>query len=81
MSYGSSKWRDWVLDEPAAIPFFKQALDAGINFFDTADMYSSGASEEVTGHALKKLGVKREQVVVATKVYNPMGETRNERGT
>src|SRR6201995_70102 len=81
MSYGSSKWRDWVLDEPASIPFFKQALDAGINFFDTADMYSSGASEEVTGHALKKLGVKREQVVVATKVYNPMGETRNERGT
>jgi 1-deoxyxylulose-5-phosphate synthase len=81
MSYGSSKWRDWVLEESQAIPFFRQALDAGINFFDTADMYSEGASEEVTGHALKKLGVKREQVVIATKVYNPMGETKNERGT
>jgi 1-deoxyxylulose-5-phosphate synthase len=81
MSYGSTKWRDWVLEEPESIPFFKQALDAGINFFDTADMYSEGASEEVTGRALKKLGVKREQVVVATKVYNPMGETQNERGT
>ena len=76
MSYGSSKWRDWVLEEPEALPFFRQALDAGINFFDTADMYSVGASEEVTGRALKKLGVKREQVVIATKVYNPMGETK-----
>jgi 1-deoxyxylulose-5-phosphate synthase len=81
MSYGSSKWRDWVLQEPEALPFFRQALDAGINFFDTADMYSDGASEEVTGRALKKLGVKREQMVIATKVYNPMGETQNERGT
>jgi 1-deoxyxylulose-5-phosphate synthase len=81
MSYGSSKWRDWVLDEPESIPFFQQALDAGINFFDTADMYSDGASEEVTGHALKKLGVRREQVVIATKVYNPTGDTSNERGT
>jgi aryl-alcohol dehydrogenase-like predicted oxidoreductase len=81
MSYGSSKWRDWVLDEPESIPFFRQALDAGINFFDTADMYSDGASEEVTGHALKKLGIRREQVVIATKVYNPTGDTSNERGT
>jgi 1-deoxyxylulose-5-phosphate synthase len=81
MSYGSAKWRDWVLDEPESIPFFRQALDAGINFFDTADMYSAGASEEVTGRALKKLGVRREQVVVATKVYNPTGDTPNERGT
>jgi 1-deoxyxylulose-5-phosphate synthase len=81
MSYGSSKWRDWVLDEPESIPFFRQALDAGINFFDTADMYSDGASEEVTGRALKKLGVRREQVAIATKVYNPTGNTPNERGT
>ena len=81
MSYGSSKWRDWVLDEPESIPFFRQALDAGINFFDTADMYSDGASEEVTGRALKKLGVRREQVAIATKVYNPTGDTPNERGT
>src|SRR6202162_130980 len=81
MSYGSSKWRDWVLEQPGAYPFFRQALEAGINFFDTAGRYSEGASEEVTGRVLKKLGVKREQMVIATKVYNPMGETQNERGT
>ncbi len=81
MSYGSTQWREWVLDESDSMPFFKQALDAGINFFDTADMYSAGVSEEVTGRALKKLGAKREQVVIATKVYNPMGNTVNERGT
>ena len=81
MSYGSKKWREWVLDEAESLPFFRQALDAGINFFDTADMYSDGASEEVTGRALKKLGVRREEVVIATKVYNPTGETVNERGT
>jgi 1-deoxyxylulose-5-phosphate synthase len=81
MSYGSSQWRDWILDEDEARPFFKQAVDAGINFFDTADMYSIGASEEVTGRALKKLGLKRETFVLATKVYNPMGDSPNERGT
>ena len=81
MSYGSSKWRDWVLDEEESRPFLKQALDAGINFFDTADMYSNGASEEVTGRALKKLGSRREEIVIATKVYNPTGESPNERGT
>ena len=81
MSYGSSKWRDWVLDDAAARPFFRQALDAGINFFDTADMYSDGTSEEVLGRALKDLGVKREQVVIATKLFNPTGESPNERGT
>src|SRR5215471_10230217 len=81
MSYGTSKWRDWVLDEDASFPFFGQALDAGINFFDTADIYSNGVSEEVTGRALKKFGVHREEVVIATKVYNPMGTSPNERGT
>ena len=81
MSYGSSKWREWVLDDAAARPFFQQALDAGLNFFDTADMYSNGASEEVLGRALKELGVRREQVVIATKLFNPMGDTLNERGT
>jgi aryl-alcohol dehydrogenase-like predicted oxidoreductase len=81
MSYGASNWRDWVLDEDDARPFFKQAIDAGINFFDTADMYSKGVSEEVTGRALKKLGLKREAFVLATKVHNPMGDTPNERGT
>jgi aryl-alcohol dehydrogenase-like predicted oxidoreductase len=81
MSYGTSKWRDWVLDEEQSLPFFEQAIGAGINFFDTADMYSDGASEEVTGRALKKLGLPREETVIATKVYNPMGNTPNERGT
>ncbi|MBI1238168.1 MAG: aldo/keto reductase [Alphaproteobacteria bacterium] len=79
MTYGGSKWRDWVLDEAAARPFFKSALDLGINFFDTADMYSLGASEEVTGRALKDMA-KRHEIVIATKVYNPMGKDPNNRG-
>ena len=81
MSYGTPAWRDWVLAEEASVPFFKQAFDAGINFFDTADIYSNGASEEVLGSALKKLGVRRETVVIASKLFNPMGDTPNERGT
>jgi aryl-alcohol dehydrogenase (NADP+) len=80
MTYGSSRWRPWVLDEDASRPFFRQAWEAGINFFDTADMYSDGASEEVLGRALRELSIPREQVVVATKVFNPMGPTRDERG-
>lgn len=79
MTYGTPKWREWVLDEAASRPFFKQALEAGINFFDTADMYSIGVSEEVTGRALKDLA-KRDQIILATKVYNPMGDGPNERG-
>ena len=81
MSYGSPQWRDWVLDEPAALPFFREAWEAGINFFDTADIYSNGASEEVLGRALKTLGIKRESVVIATKLHNPMGDSPNERGS
>jgi 1-deoxyxylulose-5-phosphate synthase len=80
MTYGSPKWRDWVLDEEASRPFIKQALEAGINFFDTADVYSMGASEEVLGRALKDFGPPREQLVVATKVFSPMGPTPNEAG-
>jgi len=79
MTYGSSKWRPWVLDEDAARPLFKRAIEAGINFFDTADMYSSGASEEVTGRALRDLA-RREEVVIATKVFFPSGPSLNERG-
>ncbi len=79
MTYGSSKWREWVLDDAASRPFFKQALDLGINFFDTADVYSLGASEEVTGRALKEMA-KRDQVVIATKVCGIMGKGPNERG-
>ncbi len=79
MTYGSSKWRPWVLDEAASLPFFKKALEAGINFFDTADMYSAGESERVTGKALKQYA-RRDEVVIATKVFNPMGEGPNDAG-
>jgi 1-deoxyxylulose-5-phosphate synthase len=80
MTYGSKKWREWVLEEKEAKPFVKHALDAGINFFDTADVYSVGESERVTGNLLKEIGVKRENVVVATKVFNPMSDEVNDRG-
>jgi aryl-alcohol dehydrogenase-like predicted oxidoreductase len=70
MSYGDPRWRPWVLNEQAAMPFFRKAVEAGINFFDTADMYSLGVSEEVTGKALREYA-KLEQVVLATKVFNP----------
>jgi aryl-alcohol dehydrogenase-like predicted oxidoreductase len=79
MTYGTSKWRDWVLDEEEARPFYKRALELGINFFDTADMYSLGVSEEVTGRALRDF-TQREQVIIASKVYHPMGDGPNERG-
>ena len=79
MTYGSKTWRDWILDEQAARPFFKQALDMGINFFDTADVYSLGVSEEITGRALKDMA-RRDQVVIATKVCSPMGKDPNARG-
>ncbi len=72
MTYGSPKWRDWVLEEEASRPFLKRALEAGINFFDTADIYSQGASEEVVGRALKDFGGSRESYVLATKVYFPV---------
>ena len=76
MSYGSSKWRPWVLDEAEARPFFKRALDLGINFFDTADMYSLGVSEEVTGRALRDMA-NMEEIVLATKVHFPMSDRPN----
>src|SRR5271154_2420523 len=80
MTYGSKKWREWVLEEEAAQPFFRRALELGINFFDTADMYSVGVCEEITGRALKKYGPSREKLVIATKVFNAMGDDPNERG-
>lgn len=79
MTYGTPAWRDWVLDEEASRPFFSRALEAGINFFDTADVYSIGISEEVTGRALKDLA-QRDEVVIATKVFNPMGDKPNQKG-
>src|SRR5262245_21528287 len=80
MTYGSKKWREWVLEEEEAKPFIKRALAAGINFFDTADVYSVGVSEEVLGNILKALGIKRESIVVATKAFNSMSDEVNVRG-
>jgi 1-deoxyxylulose-5-phosphate synthase len=79
MTYGSPKWRDWVLDDTEARPFYRRAVELGINFFDTADVYSLGGSEEVTGAALKDFA-KRDEVVVATKVFNRMGKDPNSYG-
>jgi aryl-alcohol dehydrogenase-like predicted oxidoreductase len=80
MTYGSKTWREWVLDEEESRPFIRRALEQGINFFDTADMYSQGASEEVLGRALKDFGPGRDRVVIATKLFNPMGDDPNQRG-
>jgi 1-deoxyxylulose-5-phosphate synthase len=80
MSYGSKQWRAWVLEGDEAKPFVKRALDAGINFFDTADVYSRGESERITGKLFKELGVKRENVIVATKVHGQMSDDINDRG-
>ena len=79
MTYGSTAWRDWVLDEEASRPFIKRALELGVNFFDTADIYSIGASEEILGRALKDFA-RRDEVVIATKLFNPMGPSVNARG-
>jgi 1-deoxyxylulose-5-phosphate synthase len=80
MSYGSKQWRSWVLQQEEAKPFVERALEAGINFFDTADVYSTGESERITGNLLKELGVNRENVIVATKVNGQMSEDVNDKG-
>lgn len=79
MTYGTPAWRPWVLTEEAGRPFIRQAIELGINFFDTADMYSLGVSEEVVGRALRDFA-KRDQVVIATKAFYAMGEGPNDRG-
>jgi 1-deoxyxylulose-5-phosphate synthase len=80
MTYGTPEWRRWVLDEAASRPFLQRALEHGINFFDTADMYSRGVSEEVIGRALKEFA-RRDQVVIATKAFYPvLGDGPNDRG-
>ena len=79
MTYGTPTWRPWVLDEESSRPFVRRALDHGINFFDTADMYSLGASEEVTGRALRDFAT-RDKVVIATKVFYPLSDDPNDRG-
>jgi aryl-alcohol dehydrogenase (NADP+) len=80
MTYGSKTWREWVLEEEESKPFIRRAIEAGINFFDTADVYSLGVSEEITGRALKEYAANREELVIATKVFNPMSDGRNDRG-
>jgi aryl-alcohol dehydrogenase-like predicted oxidoreductase len=72
MTYGAKSWREW--------PILKKAFEAGINFYDTADVYSLGASEEITGRAVKEFAAKREDVVIATKVFSPMSDELNDRG-
>jgi 1-deoxyxylulose-5-phosphate synthase len=79
LTFGTPDWRNWVLDEGESRPIIQRALELGINFIDTADMYSLGVSEEVLGRALKDF-VKREEIILASKVYFPMGEGPNQRG-
>jgi aryl-alcohol dehydrogenase-like predicted oxidoreductase len=80
MTYGvpTDRW-PWALNEEQSRPFIQKALELGINFFDTADVYTAGASEEVVGRALKDFA-KRDDIVLATKVYNPMGPGPNDKG-
>jgi len=80
MSYGDPAWRSWILDEAAAEPIVRSGVEAGINFFDTADVYSVGVSETVTGRLLSRLFRQREDYVLATKVHGPMGDGPNDRG-
>ena len=79
MTYGSTKWRDWVLEEEESRPFIQRAIELGINFFDTADVYSLGVSEEIVGRALKDFA-RRDEVVIASKVFSPMGDKPNQGG-
>ncbi len=80
MSYGDPSWREWLLTEDAAEPIVRRAVEAGVTFFDTADMYSNGRSEEITGRLLGKLFARRDDYVLATKVYFPMGPGPDDRG-
>ena len=71
MTYGTSQWRPWILDEDASRPIVQRAVELGVNFFDTADMYSGGLSEELTGKFLREFS-RRDEVVIATKVFFPV---------
>jgi len=79
MGFGNDSDRAWVIDEEAADPIVRAAVEGGVNFFDTADVYSHGASEVATGHLVPKY-LRREEMVIATKVWGPTGPGRNERG-
>ncbi len=80
MSYGDKAWREWTLSEDDGRPIVRRAAELGVNFYDTADVYSNGVSEEVTGRLLKEIFRSRDEYVVATKVFNAMGEKPNQRG-
>src|SRR5262249_61234291 len=71
MTYGTPSSRPWILDEEGSRPFIRRALELGVNFFDTANIYSDGMSEEILGRALKEFA-RREEVVIATKMFFPM---------
>lgn len=79
MSFGDPSWRAWVLNEEQSMPLIKEAVELGINYFDTADVYSFGRSEEIVGKALKEL-CRRDEVVIATKMGLPMGSGPLQRG-
>lgn len=79
MSYGSKRWRPWVLEEDEAMPFFRRAVELGINFFDTADVYSLGVSEQITGKGIREYA-RLDEVVVATKVRMKIGDGPNKVG-
>jgi len=80
MGFGSRSWRKWALEEEESRPILRKALELGINFFDTADMYSLGMSEQILGRALKDFGPARDRVVIATKAFSPMSDDPNDRG-
>ncbi|MEU7745948.1 aldo/keto reductase [Nonomuraea sp. NPDC049158] len=80
MSFGDPARQEWALPEDQAEPLVRRAADGGVTFFDTADVYSAGESEVVTGNLLRKIFPRREDYVLATKVYFPMGKGRNDRG-
>ncbi|TYB48615.1 aldo/keto reductase [Actinomadura chibensis] len=80
MSYGDPAVRPWTLDEDGAEPLVRRAVEGGVTFFDTADVYSNGVSEEITGRLLPKFFPRRDDYVLATKVCLPMGDGPNDRG-
>lgn len=80
MTYGDKSWREWILAESESMPFYRQAWEAGLTFWDTADVYSNGASEVITGKAIKQFAARREEIVLATKVNGAMGPGPNQRG-
>jgi aryl-alcohol dehydrogenase-like predicted oxidoreductase len=80
MSYGDPAAQPWALAEDDAQPIVARAAEAGVTFFDTADMYSDGASEEITGRLLRRIFTRRDDYVLATKVFYPTGAGANDRG-